>query len=203
MSFSTSPEVATDTITRTELVPLTEAIESAVEAALSTLETVAYTKATGKGVKASEKAAHRVTQGADVALFAAHNKAAATALLTEAEARAIDKHGRNMAAQASGCYTAPIASIVAIADTAYTISSVTLENRPHALRKDWVSLRSHLEGMLANRMVKGEEKPVAAATAKRVNAALAAYEAINAACDTYRAKLASGEVTARDLLRLN
>lgn len=203
MSFSTSPEVTTDTTPRTDLVPLTEAVESAVEAALSTLETVAYTRATGKGVKAAEKAAHRLTQGADMALFAAHNKAAQQHLTATLEKAAIDRHARLMAAQASGCYTAPIASIVAIADTAYTVSSVTLEGKAHALRKDWVSLRAHLTGMLANRMVKGEEKPVGKAVAVRVNAALAAYDAINASCDGYRQQIADGTVTGRDLVRLN
>lgn len=211
MSFNTSTPTASDvsdaTTTnetqRTALVPLTADIELAVESALSTLETVAYTKATGKGVKAAEKAAHRLTQGADVTVFAAHNKAAASHLLASAERASIDRHARNMAAQAAGCYTAPIATIVAIADTAYTVSSVTLEGKAHALRKDWLSLRTHLAGMLANRVVKGEEKPVAVATAKRVNAALAVYDAIDSAVGTYRQQLADGTVTARDLLRLN
>lgn len=202
MSFSSTPEVATDTTPRTELVPLTEAIESAVEAALSTLETVAYTKATGKGVKAAEKVQHRLAQGADVGMLAAHNKAAKDHLASALEKASIDRHARAMAAQASGCYTAPIASIVAIADTAYTISSVTLEGKAHALRKDWVSLRTHLTGMLANRMVKGEEKPVGKAVTGRVNAALTAYDAINAACDGYRQQITDGTVTGRDLLRI-
>lgn len=199
MSFDSTP-IASDETTRTTLVPLAEAIESAVESALSTLETVAYTKATGK---AAEKAAHRLTQGADVAVFAAHNKAAASHLLASAERASIDRHARNMAAQAAGCYTAPIATVVAIADTAYTISSVTLEGKAHALRKDWLGLRVHLVGMLANRMVKGEEKPVAAATAKRVNAALAVYDAIDTSVASYRQQITDGTATARDLLRLD
>lgn len=203
MSFDPSTPTVSDETTRTALVPLTADIESAVESALSTLETVAYTRATGKGIKAAEKAAHRLTQGADVAVFAAHNKAAASHLLASAERTSIDRHARNMATQSAGCYTAPIATIVAIADTAYTVSSVTLEGKAHALRKDWLGLRAHLVGMLANRMIKGEEKPVAVATAKRVNAALAVYDAIDSAVSTYRQQLADGTATARDLLRLN